>query len=300
MIGGIAAMRPDRNEARYAGLLYGLAGLSAPFAYLYVPGILLIKSDALATVDRVRASEGLLRAAIVGELWGATVLILAALALYRLFESVDPKTSTLMAVMMLVSVPISYVNALINTVPLVLLKTPALLTVLGPGPTAAQVTLFLQLHNYGLVVNQILWGLWLFPVGVLVMRSGFIPRWLAYPLFVAGTGYVSNSLGALVLPPSLRSVTDSLQILGLGELPFFSFYLLIWGVRGYRVDRIAALLILISLAIGTVGLVLLLLHRIEPIVYGTLVLASLVALLGAVLRWRSDRRRPTLQTGAGT
>jgi hypothetical protein len=74
--------------------------------------------------ERVRASEGLLRAAIAMELFSVTLLIFAALALYQLFKSVDPKTSLLMAVMMLVSVPISYVNALSHIAPLVLLKTP--------------------------------------------------------------------------------------------------------------------------------------------------------------------------------
>jgi hypothetical protein len=293
-------MEPSRNDARYAGLLYWLAGLSAPFAYLYVYGILLVKNDALATVERVRASEGLLRVAIVAELYGATMLIFATLALYGLFKTVDRKIATLMVVMMLVSVPISYVNALNNIVPLVLLNTPAIATVLGPGDTAAQVTLFLQLHNYGLVVGQIFWGLWLFPIGILVLRSGFIPRWLAYAVFLAGAGYVSNSLGTLLLPPPLRWITENLQILGLGELLFFGLYLQIWGVRGYRVDRIAALLVLVSIAIGLGGLVLLNLHRIEASVYGAFVLASVVVLLGAVIRWRSDQDRPTTQTGAGT
>jgi len=72
-----------------------------------VPGRLLVEGGALATADRVRASEGLLRAAIYGELYGATLLIFATLALYQLFKRVDQKTSTLMAAMMLVSVPIS-------------------------------------------------------------------------------------------------------------------------------------------------------------------------------------------------
>src|SRR5262249_2782555 len=161
------------------------------------------------------------------------------------------KTSTLMAAMILVSLPISYVNALNHIALLVLLKTPAIAAVLTPGQVAAQVTLFLRLHVYGLVVGQILWGLWLFPIGVLVMRSGFIPLWLAYPLFFAGAGYVLNSLGTLLLPPSLRWITENLQSLGVGEVPFFSFYLLIWGARGYAVDRLAALLALMLITVGT-------------------------------------------------
>ena len=104
-------MDSTKSLARRAGLLYILASSTAPFAYLYVPRVLLVQNDALATADRVRASEGLLRAAIYCELYGATLLVFATLALYQLFKRVDQKTSTLMAVLMLVSVPISYVNA---------------------------------------------------------------------------------------------------------------------------------------------------------------------------------------------
>jgi hypothetical protein len=288
MVGVVTGMDSPRNQARRAGLLYALASSLAPFAYLYVPGALLVPGDALATAARVRASEGLLRAAIAAELYGVTLLVFAALALYELFKSVDQKISTLMAAMMLVSVPISYVNTLSHIAPLILLKSPAIAAVLDPRQVAAQVTLFLQLHNYGLVINQIFWGLWLFPIGVLVMRSGFIPRWLAFPLFFAGTGYVLNSLGMLLLPRSLRWLTENLLFLGVGEMPLFSFYLLIWGVRGYAVDRIAALLYLGSWAIASGALVLLFLKRVDPTQYAALVLASLALVLGLVMRWRSE------------
>jgi len=285
-------MDSTKSLARRSGLLYVLAGSTAPFAYLYVPDTLLVQGDALATADRVRASEGLLRAAIFGELYGATLLVFAALALYQLFKSVDQKAATLMAVLMLVSVPISYINALNHIAPLILLKSSAIASVLNPGQVAAQVTLFLRLHANGLVVGQIFWGLWLFPIGVLVMRSSFMPRWLAYPLFFAGAGYVINSLGVLLLPPSLRGITDNLQILGVGETPF-DFYLLIWGVRGYAADRLAALLVVISSAIGAAALVLLLRHRIDAIQYAALALVSLVVILGALMRWRWTERAGT-------
>jgi hypothetical protein len=278
-------MDSTKSLAQRAGLLYVLASSLAPFAYLYVPGVLLVEGDALATADRVRASENLLRAAIVAELYGVTVLIFASLALYQLFKRVDQRTSILMAVLMLVSVPISYVNALNNIAPLILLKNPAIAAVLDPGQVAAQVTFFLRLHNYGLVINQIFWGLWLFPIGVLVMRSGFIPRWLGVPLFFAGAGYVINSLGTLLLPPSLRWITQYGQVLGVGEMPF-SFYLLIWGVRGHTMDRLTALLVLLSFAIGTGALVLLNLKRIDATQYAALVLASLVVVVGMVMRWK--------------
>ena len=279
-----ASIPSTRSEARRAGLLYALTSSLAPFAYLYVPGVLLDEGNALATADRVRASENLLRAAIVSELYGVTILAFAGLALYRLFRNVDRERSMLMAALMLVSVPISYVNTLFHVAPLLLLESPAIAAVLDPGQVAAQVMLFLRLHNSGLVVNQIFWGLWLFPIGALVIRSRFMPRWLAYPLYLAGAGYVLNSLGAF-LPPALRSITQYGQILGVGEMPF-TFYLMIWGARGYVFDRLAMVLVLLSFAIGTGALVLLNLGRIDPAQYGLAVLASLVVVIGLVLRWR--------------
>ena len=149
-------------------------------------------------------------------------------------------------------------------------------------------TLFLRLHNWGLVINQIFWGLWLFPIGALVMRSGFLPRWLGVPLFFAGAGYVIHSLGNLLPFPALRGITQYGQVLGVGELPLFSFYLLIWGVRGHAVDRLAALLVVLSFALGMGALVLLNLKRIDATQYAALELASLVVVVGLVMRWRGS------------
>jgi hypothetical protein len=281
-------MDSTKRLARWAGLLYVTASSLAPFAYLYVPDRLIVQGDALATADRVRASEGLLRAAIVAELNCVTVLLFAALALYELFKRVDQKTAGIMAAMILVSVPISYVNTLFNIAPLVLIKSPAIAGALDPEQIAAQVMLFLRLHNYGLLVNQILWGLWLIPIGMLVLRSGFFPRWLAWPLFAAGSGYVLNSLGGLVLPPSLRWITQSLQILGVGEAPFFAFYLLIWGVRGYAVDRAAAAMVVALFVMGLGSLVLLMSNRIDAVQYAVVVVAKLVVAIGLVMRWRRE------------
>lgn len=282
-------MDSTRSQARWAGLLYGTASSLAPFTYLYVPGRIIVEGDALATADRVRASEGLLRAAIWGELYGVTVLIFAALVLYELFKRVDQKAAWLAAAMILVSVPISYVNVLNHLAPLVLLKNSSIAAVLDPGQIAAQVTLFMRLHNLSLIVNQIFWGLWLFPIGILVWRSGFMPRWLAWPLFAAGAGYVLNSLGGLFLPPSLRWITENLQVLGVGEAPF-TLYLLIWGVRGRAADRVAALMVVAMFVAGIAALVLLMGNRIDATQYAAVMLAKLVIAIGLVLRWRHEER----------
>ena len=219
-----------KSLSRRAGWLYGLQGLPAPFAYLYVPNLLLVAGDPLTTVEHVRAHQTLLRAAIGIELLIATLLVFVAATFFRLFRDVDERLAGLFAAMCLASVPISFVNTLFHIAPLVLVRNTALAAQLGAGPTAALVGLSLRLHNDGLIVGQIFWGLWLFPLGLLVRRSSFLPRWLAFPLFAAGAGYIVASLGNLLLPPALRSFTQAGMFLGVGEFPLFT-YMQWWGAR---------------------------------------------------------------------
>ena len=60
--------------------------------------------------------------------------------------------------------------------------------------------LFLGLRRQGLTINEIFWGLWLFPFGVLVMRSGFLPRVLGVWLIVNCFAYLALSFTGLLLP----------------------------------------------------------------------------------------------------
>ena len=78
--------------------------------------------------------------------------------------------------------------------------------------------------------NEIFWGLWLFPFGLLVMRSGFIPRILGLLLIINGIAYVVASLTSL-LAPAYAGVVNRIALLPeTGEL-WVMLWLLIKGVR---------------------------------------------------------------------
>src|SRR5438034_1649081 len=98
-------MNSTKKQARFAGLLYLLASLPAPFALIYVPGKLIVPGDAVATADHIRASETLFRLGIASELTFFIIFIFVVLALYRLFKAVNGKHALAMAVLLLVSHP---------------------------------------------------------------------------------------------------------------------------------------------------------------------------------------------------
>jgi hypothetical protein len=98
--------------------------------------------------------------------------------------------------------------------------------------------LFLDLHRYGYVVGWIL-GLWLFPFGVLVFRSGFLPRILGVLLIAACFGYLADSLSPLLLPSYEDVVGRVANIpLTLGE-PAIILWLLIRGAKDQLLEATA-------------------------------------------------------------
>jgi hypothetical protein len=163
------------RQARIAGSLYLLLALTAPIGLLYVPGKLFVSGNATATADNIRASEGLLRIGIASELIHQTIAVFLVLALYRLFKTVDEALAKQVVILgALVSVPIMFVNVLNEIAALVLVSGADFLSVFAKPQLDALAYLFFRLHDQGIFLASIFWGLWLFPFGMLVLRSGFI------------------------------------------------------------------------------------------------------------------------------
>ena len=228
-------MNSIKKQARFAAILYFLNALPAPFALLYVPSVLIVRGDATATANNVRDSEALLRLGMAGELFSSTVVIFAVLAFYSLFKAVSGKHARAMLVLMLISVPISYLNVLNDLAALTFARGPEFLSIFDQPQRDALVLFFLRLHSQGFILAQIFWGLWLFPFGILIMRSGFIPRFLGISVIVAGCGYVISSCVTLFLPGYAPTIGQFAMILEMGELPLI--WMLIWGAKDLPPDH---------------------------------------------------------------
>ena len=222
-------MNSLKKQSRIAALLYFINCLPAPFALLYVPSVLIVRGDAAATANNVRDSEALLRLGMAVELFSSTIVIFAMVAFYHLFKRVSQKHAMALMILMLISVPISYLNVLNDLAALTLARGAPFLSAFDRSGLDALSYLFLRLHSQGVLLAQIFWGLWLFPFGIAVMRSGFIPRFVGIAAIIAGSGYVFSSAVSLFLPASAQGIGQLAMILGIGELAFL--WLLIWGVK---------------------------------------------------------------------
>jgi len=175
-------MNKTKRQARLAGLLYFLASVPAPIGLVYVPNKLIVLNDATATASHIRDSESLLRLGIACELWQATMFIFVVLALYRLFRAVSEAHALAMMILMLISIPI-FLLSVVNEIAAMLVVSGAnFLSVFDPGQLNTLAYIFMRLHSRTNLVAEIFSGLWLFPFGILVIQSGFIPSILGLAL----------------------------------------------------------------------------------------------------------------------
>jgi len=188
------------TRARVAGFLYLIANLFAPFTLLYLPSRFIVRGDAAATASNIMASESLFRFGIALNLFTFTGQIFLVLALYQLLKVVNKNMASLMVIFSLAAVPIAMLNELTQLAVLQLLNGADYLKVFPTDQLQALAYLFLRLHSQGFLIAQIFWGLWLFPMGYLVFKSGFLPKILGILLMIACFGYVIQSLAVFLFP----------------------------------------------------------------------------------------------------
>jgi len=181
-----------QNTAKIAGWLYlcliplGILGI------IYVPATLFVIGDVASTISNILEHELLFRVGIVSAFLVQLVSIFVVLYLYKLLKPVNQTHALLMVLFLLLAVPITLVNELFHVAVLVLLNSAE--------PSHQLVSLFLELHQHGIFVSQVFWGLWLFPMGYLVFKSGFLPKILGILLMIGCMGYLVDSVTHFILP----------------------------------------------------------------------------------------------------
>ena len=223
-------MNSAKRTARIAGFLYLVNAITGFFGIIYVPGKLIVSGNAAVTASNILASERLFHLGIASELVCAVEFVFVVWALYRLLGGVNTTLASLMVILGLAFVPMMCMNALNGIAALLLVRGGDFLSAFDPSQRRALAMLFLDLRRYGYLIGWI-FGVWFFPLGILVFKSRFLPRFLGVLLIIAGAGYVADSLTPLLLPGYENVVGRIASIaLTLGE-PVLILWLLIMGAK---------------------------------------------------------------------
>jgi hypothetical protein len=224
-------MRALRNPGRVVGLWYLTLVLTGPLTLLYIPDKLFVLNDGAATAANIAAHQGLFKAGMLADLLGSVILIFLVFAFYRLFKEVDRE----LAVWLVISggimpATLMLVNFVNSAGALTVAQNPDFLSVFDKPQRDALVLLFVRLHEHQITAAEILWGLWLFPMGLLTYKSGFLPRFIGVWLVINGATYILLSVSRLMTPDIAGRLFNYAQPALFGELAIM-LWLLVKGAN---------------------------------------------------------------------
>lgn len=220
-----------KNTTRFAGLLYLFWIITGLFGMFYIPSQINMKGDAVTTAQNILSNEPLFRVSIVNDILSGTLWIIMVLVFYRLFKPVNERQARLLVALVMVQIPNMFFMEAFNIASLMAFKGEILKSFeLAQRQDLAM--FLLKVNDYGVIILEAFWGLWLIPLAILVYKSRFLPRFLGVWLALTGLFYLALSFTDIMMPQYRDMVLNSPIALPieLGEVGFM-LWLLIRGAK---------------------------------------------------------------------
>ncbi len=224
----------QKKTARLAGLLFLLWIVSGFYDMFYVSPKIFVSGDPVVSAQNILKYETLFRTGIFSGLITNTIWVLLVWVFYQLFRSVNERYSKLLVASVLVQVPVAFINAGLSIAAVITLKGEILKSFELVQRQDLAMT-FLKINEYSVLALVLFYGLWLFPLAILVYQSVFIPRFFGIWLVLNGIVYVLLSFVGIVLP-EYRDIVFAVGMPAMfGELVLM-LWLLIKGTRDKSVS----------------------------------------------------------------
>lgn len=224
-------MNSTSNPGRVAGLWYLLLVIIGPLRLIYIPNKLFVHGNASATAQNIAAHERLFRFGIAADLIGAVVVVMLALAFYRLFKQVDSRLAMMVLILGGIMPALLYfVNVATDLATISIVHGVEFLSVFSKAQQDAVAMLCLCQHDNLNTAAETLWGVWLFPLGLLTYRSRFLPRFLGVWLVINGCAYLLMSFSGILAPAYQGKLFAYFQPALFGEIAIM-LWLVIKGAK---------------------------------------------------------------------
>jgi hypothetical protein len=221
-------MQELKRSARFAGLAYLALGITGMIGFLALRPQLYIADDAAATLDNLVEKSALAHVSVTLELLIVIAQALAAVYFYKLFASVNRGAAvSIMAFGLMNSVTILASAGFMATA----VGVAGDQSLAPGGDAAATVGLLALLSTNAWAVGNVFFGLWLIPMGWVVITSGRMPKPLGWILIAGGAGYLLSAIVGHAWADAPKVLIDSLPLPAtVGEFWMIG-YLLVKGIR---------------------------------------------------------------------
>jgi len=222
-------MNTNKKTARIAGALYFLYMVATIFADASRTK-LIVFGDAMATANHILASEQLFRIGFVSDVLAGVLFLLAAWALYVLLKPVNKNIALLFLLLNLGGVAVQCINMLNLFSAVLLLSGADYLKVFQMDQLQSLAMFFLYLYKNGFMIAQFFYAAWLFPLGYLVFKSGYLPKVLGIILMIECFGWLLYPFQFFLFPAYEVISYLSFAVGFVGEFSL-TLWLLIMGAK---------------------------------------------------------------------
>lgn len=212
------------TTGRVTGIWYLTLAISGMIGFLYLHPQIYITNDPSKTLANLTDHETLARMRLLLEFVIVVTQALAAVWFYKLFHHINHVAAWALAIWGMMNSGVIMISAIAMGSAVEIANSSQAI-----NEKVLIINLLLQLIQHSWSVGGLFFGLWLIPMGYIVVSSQRMPVWLGRILIIGGAGYLFNTfikymgvnepwVGMLVLPATV------------GEFWMIG-YLLIYGIR---------------------------------------------------------------------
>jgi hypothetical protein len=214
--------------ARIGGFFWLMTAVTGTAA-LMLGRSLMVRGDDAATIARLIANESTWRMAVGADMLACICYVVATLCVYEVLKPVNRSVSLLAAFFSLLGCAGSIVSFFLYLAPLTVLKGAA-----ASADAQALAMTFIRWRAGAGYVSFAFFGLHVFLVGTLILRSRFLPKAIGLLMTAGGAAWLVMSLTTILAPAFARPMINPLTAIGgLAEITL-SLWLLIRGVNTQR------------------------------------------------------------------
>jgi len=217
--------------ARTTGFFYLLIITGGLMSGMFVRGTLIDPANAEITLNNLVENESLFRLGFLGDLIMVLSDVIVSVLFYFLLVNVHKGLAIFAAVFRLLQSTVLGANLINLFKPILMIQGADKLSTEQLTDLSSDVLTQIQVFDYGYLISGVFFAINCLLMGVLLYKSADFPKIIGVMIFIAGLGYVFNSMASFIAP-SLIEISTILMLCTavISELTFCA-YLLIVGVR---------------------------------------------------------------------
>jgi Domain of unknown function (DUF4386) len=227
-------MYSNKKMGRFAGLLFLILIVTGVFAEFFVRQKLYVVNDPIASAQNIVENQWLFRLGFVSDLVMSTMFFFYGYVLYLIFKPVSKNIALFLLLCIVISVAMFCQNTLYQFSTFDLLINESYSGTFKPEQIQVLSMFFQNIHTKGYVVNQIFHGMYLFPLGYMIIKSRYVPKIIGGFLILGCIGVLISFFNYFLFPNHESILMDNITLpADIGEFSL-CLWLLIMGIKNQK------------------------------------------------------------------